>query len=126
MDQELQRQLRERYPVLLRYPAGTVIAERGIETLDGWFALIDEALARIQRHAAAGSFDDGLPAIRQIKEKLGSLRIYLSDYDDVIDAIREDAAHRSLAICERCGEPGELVKGSGWLRVRCAACRDLR
>lgn len=124
MKKELQRQLRERYPLLLQYPEHSPICERGIETLDGWYALIDASLGQIQRHASACSAHDRL-VIRQIKEKLGSLRIYLSDYDEVIEQIRDDAARRSLTTCEKCGGPGDLVKNCGWLGVRCSACRDL-
>ena len=127
MDKSLQSQLRKKYPSLLRFPERTPIAERGIEVLDGWYDLVDEMLERIQSHAsttrAAGKRP---PAITQIKEKLGAIRVYLDHSGAVIRAILDNAETRSLSTCESCGKPGKLIASHGWIRVRCYACRNRR
>jgi hypothetical protein len=124
MDLILQQQLRDRHPKMLSYPAGSVIVERGIETLDGWFELIDVTLTQIELNCGASR--TLLPTVRQIKEKLGKLRIYVYPSTDAIDAIRLSAEERSATICESCGKDGRLVTTRGHIHVACDACQQNR
>ena len=76
----------------------------------GWSKLLDEVYDRLEK------FPDAY--ISCIKEKFGTLRIYVFGVDEetleFIDWIEE----RSGTICEVCGEPGELRDG-GWIVCRC-------
>lgn len=57
--------------------------------------------------------------IVQVKEKFGSLRIYVEPnqmaYEDFIDQL----AAESLIICEVCGEPGRHRTDRYWQRTLC-------
>lgn len=69
-----------------------------------------------------------LPRFLQIKEKFGTLRVYLDHADDRIMALMDMAERLSEVTCEQCGEPGELRTG-GWLKTLCdehAAQRSAR
>ncbi|MCY1548071.1 hypothetical protein D9M68_841590 [compost metagenome] len=56
---------------------------------------------------------------RQVKEKFGSLRIYLWNADDRPLAIFDLIEGLSASICEECGRPGTIKDRNGWLRCRC-------
>ena len=118
MDSYMADKLVALHPVLLSKPQNSVIAERGIECGKGWYALIDATLAATEKHCAfTGS---SLPAITQIKEKFGLLRIYFTPCDDAIRSILDAAEQKSAAICERCGRPGSLAR-SPYLHVTCGS-----
>lgn len=57
----------------------------------------------------------------QVKEKYGSLRMYMDYETEEMSAVIRLAEHDSAKTCEECGEPGE-VRGKGWLMCRCDAC----
>jgi len=61
---------------------------------------------------------------RQVKEKFGSLRFYVSGSDDTVDGIIRLAEVMSVRICEKCGALNELVTlaGQGWIQTTCSAC----
>ena len=69
--------------------------------------------------------------VGQIKEKFGSLRVYVdipsfwkTEYQKQCDLIQEainTADNLSTETCELCGEPGRIV-GTGWLSCRCQKC----
>lgn len=95
----------------------------GIECGDGWYLLIERLLHRVQVHADG----EGLqPVVLQIKEKLGALRVYWRDADEVVRGISYFAEDLSEAICECCGLPGALVANRcGARRTRCESHRDI-
>jgi hypothetical protein len=89
----------------------------------GWFPLIIEIDKTI-----SADFPDY--QICQIKEKFGGLRYYWEipldqredlDYDKYqkIQDYVNQAEEKSLSICEKCGQPGQLDRSSGWLATRC-------
>lgn len=109
----------------------------------GWHALVDEycqqAEAVLREHNEIGRW-----FIRQVKEKLGELRIYMRpapyerpDVDgfmqlvDDIDSpeptpvegllgdLRNEIVERSVRTCEDCGEPGEWRNLDGWYATCC-------
>lgn len=59
-----------------------------------------------------------LPAARQVKSKLGTLRFYLSNENARTTALVEFAEHHSGKVCEVCGSPGRLRGGEG-MATRC-------
>ena len=107
MNPNLTRKIVAQHPTLLSLPKRSVVAHRGIECGDGWYDLIDDTLSRIEQHCATNG--SGLPAITQIKEKFGSLRIYLTPTTDAFMSILTAAERKSATICEQCGRPGTLV-----------------
>jgi hypothetical protein len=57
--------------------------------------------------------------IRQIKEKFGGLRVYISDTNNELQDIINKYEIKSHEFCEECGEAGETIKIYGWLYTLC-------
>lgn len=125
MSPNLDTLLCERYPKLFadRHNPDSCMS-RGFECGGGWFNLIDRLCYRIQ-------FEVDLdyrrqPTVAQVKEKLGGLRIYWQEADEVVRGMTHYAGDLSLVICEVCGAPGEVVGSARRARiVRCQAHRHL-
>ena len=82
--------------------------------------------------------EEGEIAIRQVKEKLGSLRLYLDDVEsynkilpqafsflpcsEVISAFEIISAY----ICERCGSSGKLNTEKNYIQTLCYTCVEVR
>lgn len=91
---------------------------------DGWRDLVETAIGRIAgavAQAPAGSLKIG-----QIKEKFGTLRLYLDTrkalpeaVSAAIDEAIELAEARSACTCEQCGEPGRLYDKGGYVFTAC-------
>jgi len=82
---------------------------------DGWFGLLLEASIELEK------FD--VQAV-QVKEKFGTLRLYLAgpdSRDERVNAIVRRAEQRSSVECEDCGAAGER-RGGGWIRTLCDNC----
>ena len=87
-----------------------------------WFELLWDLCVTLE--ATAGKrVADGHPPIRvvQVKEKYGTLRVYVEGgCDEVFDLI--DAAEtRSRTTCETCGRPGSTICLDDWDRTLCPA-----
>ena len=78
---------------------------------DGWLHLIDATLRTV-------SAEDAHFIIRQIKEKFGGLRIYLTA-DASLYPMLNVVEHISLMTCEECGKPGKQISDKGWIKTRC-------
>jgi hypothetical protein len=106
--------LRAKYPRLLRPTSHFMCHEGWSKILDAYFAVVDHVMP-----------EGAVYQIGQIKEKLGTLRIYDSSYGDAwasVAAVTEAhrlAEARSLHICEYCGQRGRLRKRRGYLTVTC-------
>lgn len=86
----------------------------GFDCGDGWFDLLRELSEKLEPL--------GVKAM-QVKEKMGTLRFYLSGGTDEAYDLIDKAEAKSEVTCEVCGEPGTLREG-GWLKVRCDDCYD--
>lgn len=119
MSPYLDHLLCERYPKIFadrRNPDSCMF--RGFACGDGWFNLIDRLCFRIQSGVDAG--DRPQPVAAQVKEKLGGLRIYWRNADEVVCELTYFAGDLSEVTCELCGAPGERVEAARRvLMVRC-------
>lgn len=126
MTPERQNALYERYAQLLVHRPGQGLhlpMHFGIECGDGWFDLVDRLLRLVQFRADHGGAQ---PAVLQIKQKFGSLKVYWRDADGVVDGMTAYAQDLSKTVCEVCGEAGTLLLGNpGPFRTRCAAHADI-
>lgn len=91
---------------------------------DGWRDLVETAVARIAD--VAESLENGSLKIGQIKEKFGTLRLYLDRSDGLSEASTSAADEaislgeaRSACTCETCGAEGRLYDASGWFSTAC-------
>lgn len=95
----------------------------------GWIPLVDKLLSRIK------SLGSGCVYINVIKEKFGSLRVYLNHEDSLsdpnktligednknhIDGLIDMAELFSKTICQECGSSNaQLYKNNNWLMTLC-------
>jgi hypothetical protein len=106
-------ELREKYHRLIE-------PEFIFEHEPGWIGLLDEYFSVVEKVLPASSIFH----LRQVKEKLGTLRIYTHISDDAGDtsAIHEAyrlASARSHYVCEYCGRPGVLRNRRGYYTTTC-------
>lgn len=123
MSPDLDELLCKRYPAIFadRNNPNSCMG-RGFECSDGWFNLIDRLSFRIQ--AGVGCEGRPQPVAAQVKEKLGGLRIYWREADDLVQTLTYLASDLSQVTCEVCGAPGEAVRLPGRLMLRCGAHLD--
>lgn len=84
----------------------------------GWLAIANDAASQL-----AGC---GVP-VREVREKLGQLRIHVPAADTRrpdVQAIVEQAAAQAARTCDLCGKPGTFRSDGGTLRVRCDQHQD--
>lgn len=122
MTQELEAKLFAAYPLL--FPGNRDIHSScmgfGFECGDGWFFIIDKLCSSIQNYVTNNKKPQ--PVVVQVKEKFGTLRLYIEDSDQLIDGMIWFAEDISGVVCELCGRPGKLNK-NGWIACRCDSCR---
>ena len=80
----------------------------------GWKPLIDELFELIK---------DTDAKVVQIKEKFGTLRIYLDNVTPEIDKKAAELETRSSKICEFCGSTEDVTTEGSWLKTLCKICR---
>lgn len=92
------------------------------ECRDGWFDLLWWLSGQLEALIAA------LPEEEQsnyvpgtIKEKWGTLRVYLWHETPEMQRVIRLAEQRSGHICEECGAPGSLMRSHGIALTRCLA-----
>lgn len=121
MAPELEKQLKEKYPVFLSgmdEDATLSCMAWGIECGDGWFQIIDDMC-----HLMAQYCPEAVAA--QIKEKLGGLRVYLKDYDPGrADLIIRHAEKQAAETCEQCGAQGSMRSKNFMYKTLCEDCNS--
>jgi len=108
-----------------------VINDQYINQLIKMYEIIDRIMAAILE----AGFDPERDEIQQIKEKFGTLRVYVScdarqdasdesqnfqtgdRFERILSAIK--ANDTSGKTCEECGKPGRLLVSAGWWSTRC-------
>jgi ribosomal protein L37AE/L43A len=96
----------------------------GIECGDGWKKLYQPIIDFIMKYNKDKDEEDKIE-INQIKEKFGSIRIYLSKYTDELRQMIDDAEEQSYYTCEECGKyiKKPIVEGH-WIYPMCRKCYD--
>ncbi len=97
----------------------------GFQCEDGWFNIIFNLCERLE--PLVSELNATLPAedrfeVLQVKQKMGSLRFYVSHYTPAIGAEIDRARLDSLHTCEACGRSGTLRNKGGWLVISCDEC----
>ncbi len=94
----------------------------GFECGDGWFSLLEDLCNKIDLYLKDKPNMKKEFMVNQVKEKFGTLRFYVTIYDDQIERYIEEAEARSAETCEVCGKPGKVIKIDGWLSCLCKMC----
>ena len=116
MDETMLIQLKRKFPALLD----------NIQRIDcgnGWYLLVETLCCAIQDHCTRLG-KKGM--IRQIKEKLGSLRVYVDIQDEAIEAYKEIAERLSQLTCEECGSQIEIGRTKTPIKTICRKCATNR
>lgn len=122
--------LKQRYPKMYKFLHVPKVAPNslllpiqfGLECGVGWFDLIDKASAIIEKEIDALPLkDQDTYYLEQLKEKYGSIRIYMTYETDIMEKAIEEAEKESLVTCEVCGATGS-INGGSWYKVRCLNC----
>ena len=103
-----------RHPRL--FPTGTRV---DIPIGPGWHAILTNLFDELAQllEAAPRPFH-----IVQIKEKFGTLRVYLSHPTDAANAAIDRASRLSAGTCEFCGAPSTIRNRDGWFTTQCDPC----
>lgn len=86
----------------------------------GWHPILT------QLHVDVVALDPGYE-VRQVKEKFGGLRAYLSYRNPGIDGLVAAAEGASMVTCEDCGQPGVIRQRPNrrWLLCLCDVCVEV-
>jgi ribosomal protein L37AE/L43A len=96
----------------------------GIECGDGWKKLYEPIIEYIEEYNKDKKEEDKIE-IYQIKEKFGSIRIYLSHYNDELRQMIDDAEEQSYYTCEECGKYiKKPIVEHHWIYPMCRECYD--
>ena len=94
-----------------REDLGPILSSKAFGVGEGWLHLIKDMIEEL----IALGWDK---RTTQVKEKFGGLRFYLETYPEGSAEIISKYEKMSYTLCETCGNPGELRKGS-WLFTLC-------
>lgn len=117
----------QKVEAIRRKHSAIVPATLQFEVEAGWLSLIEDAVDAMVRFLEAWGWAE-VVRIRQIKQKLGGLRIYARPDHDVdwpdavaegLISIRYEFEARSRKICEICSEPGEVREVRFYLQCLC-------
>ncbi len=116
MNAELENRLINEYREL--FPPTEIMSDEtkscmywGLAVGDGWAPLLEKAFKKFM-------LLENKPVLAQVKEKFGTLRLYLDYYSDEAEKIVREAEIESEHTCEICGEPGVLYT-KGWYVTWC-------
>ncbi|SNC59356.1 hypothetical protein SAMN04487881_0040 [Marinobacter sp. es.048] len=120
----MKSKFRESYPLLMAQKDDNSFQRFGLEIGSGWLFLVYELfgfLEDIQRHSGQAV------SISQIKEKFGSLRIYLNSSPEIakdVDMLESLFESLSVRICDICSAPGRRQNDEGYWCTRCDKHRN--
>ncbi len=86
----------------------------------GWFEILWSLCVSLEGIAKARLAEAHAPLrVVQVKEKYGSLRMYVEGGTDEVEDMIEAAEAKSETVCEACGAPGSIHTIRGWDKTLC-------
>lgn len=133
MNQQWEMELEEEFSFLRRNDPNqnTAFSQWGFECASGWAGILRNLFLSIEEQYKKSGVEPDI-VIYQIKEKYGTLRVYVS-FDKTDDALLsfhrdimtliEKAEKQSATICEYCGKhPAQLRMEMPWKKTLCETC----
>lgn len=108
MNEKLTKELQTLFPKL--------VEQIGFCHGDGWYNIISDLLLNIHNEVEKKSLS---VKICQIKEKFGTLRVYVDGSNEFIAGLIQMAESISGHTCEICGKPGEIDINRNWYKTLC-------
>ncbi|MHA1948224.1 MAG: hypothetical protein ACW99G_02510 [Candidatus Thorarchaeota archaeon] len=107
------------FPLAKIYPkAQSPLEIFGCEVLDGWFPIIHKLCEDIVK---TNPSEDCY--FLQIKEKFGTLRIYMTSSSKEVYDLIDEAEKQSESTCENCGSTDGVTLEGSWVKALCPPCR---
>ena len=141
MDKQRDLKLKEKYPAILARLGGSQYetcmswGHGGLAIGDGWMPLLENLMDYLQFQHDRNGYPQCV--FEQVKEKFGSLRIYVdwkpctsdtAEYGikfnrtaENLQCVIDFASSQSARTCEECGQPGK-IRGNHWVQCRCDDC----
>jgi len=122
MRKDLEEKLAKRFPswFIVNGDVRHSLMPFGFEHGDGWYNILwrlcvdlEPLVAELEKETSE-RFE-----VVQVKQKLGTLRFYVSHHTDPIDKRIAEAQEESSRTCEVCGQPGRQRETGGGVRARC-------
>ena len=106
-------------PLRARFPMAESI---GIACFKGWQPILTRLFERLEAtiEQQPAAVRRGFK-VKEIKQKFGTLTVYLSKAPPEVQAVLDEAHAASMVTCEVCGAPGRLADRRGWTSVKCDA-----
>jgi hypothetical protein len=122
MRKDLEQKLVKRFPSWFSANGGVrhTVMPFGFQCGDGWFNILWRLCVELEplvtelEHETGERFE-----IVQVKEKLGTLRFYVSHHTDSINQSIAEAQKESSRTCELCGQPWKQRQTGGGVRSVC-------
>lgn len=131
MDPKKDKELCKKYPNLYRDRFGSIYETCmcwGFTCGDGWYDIIDKLSAKLEaeiiRLKKEGIPEEEIPVAAQVKEKFGTLTMYVDSATEEMSNWIKETANKSASICEYCGNPGSLRTDRYWKRTLCDSCNE--
>ena len=94
----------------------------GVECGKGWYKLLEPIFEYVENYNKDKD-DEHKIVFTQIKEKWGTLRVYVNFGTDELYKLIDEAEDKSENVCEFCGtEENVGTKLSGWILTTCLDC----
>jgi hypothetical protein len=122
MHEELSKKLIKAFPIFFNMSRKNTFGYYGFQISDGWYKLVYELAEKIDAQAKLENLSKkDWPTCSQIKEKFGTLRIYINCKSDAFQGIKQEYEAKSALICKQCGNLGK-VYDNNCMRVLCKNC----
>lgn len=108
------------YPGLFARGDAPVTAQ-GLAVGHGWTGILEDLFRQLADIDAARP---NSVRITQMKEKFGTLRVYLARPNDEAMAAIDQASRQSAQTCEFCGGPSSVRNRGGWFTTMCDGCAE--
>jgi hypothetical protein len=92
----------------------------GFQCGDGWYSILWRLCVDLEPLVAELEKETGDRfEVVQVKQKLGTLRFYISHHAHPIDERITEAQKESARTCEACDQPGKQRQTGGWVQAVC-------
>jgi hypothetical protein len=129
MRKELEEKVVRRFPAWFNVNGDVrhILTPFGFDHGDGWHIILWRLCVDLEPLVAELERETGERfEVVQVKQKLGTLRFYVTHHSDAIDARISEARVESSRACEVCGQAGKQVETGGWVRTVCGMHADGR
>jgi len=122
MRKELEEKLARRWPSWFGLAGNPRLSSmaRGFGHGDGWYSILWRLCVDLEPLVTELEKETGERfEVVRVKQKLGTLRFYVSHHTDPIDERVAEAQKESSRTCEVCGQPGKQRETGGGVRAVC-------